>query len=212
MSLEDRLLLAAGEVSAGCHGDVGTDHAQLPLYLLSHRLCEKVIATEKSESAYLVAKQALWGRRDAEVRLGDGLTPFGEGELQSVSLCGMGGSLVEEILLADPGKVPDIVITQANRDNFKIRRWARDAGFHLVKEQMAQGHWVYEILTFHRAKGEDPAYDGISEELALFYGPRLLKARHPLLISDLKRRLGYLPEHPRNEELRRVKEALKIVR
>lgn len=201
-------MLTSTEVSDQCHGDVGTDHALLPIYLLNHQLCQKVIATEKSESACLVAKQALWGRRNAEVRLGDGLQPFQPGELQSVSLCGMGGSLIVEILESSPERIPDIIVTQANRDNHKIRSWARSHNFHLAREQMAQGHWVYEILTLHRKSGQDPSYRDVPEELAQHYGPLLLKERHPLLISDLERRLGYLPEHPKNLELKRVKEAL----
>ena len=120
MSLDPRLLRVSTEIPYGIHADVGTDHALLPIYLLNHKICEKVIATEKSHSAYRVSKQALWGKQ-AESRLGDGLAPLFAGEATSLSLCGMGGNLICEILEAEPDKVPDVVVVQANRDSHKVR-------------------------------------------------------------------------------------------
>lgn len=208
--LDERLLMVSTEVPQGVHADVGTDHALLPLYLLNNKLCTKIIATEKSPSALRVAKQALWGR-EAEVRLGDGLEPLAVGEVGSVSLCGMGGSLIEEILRTEPLKVPPVVVTQANRDNHKLRGWALEVGYHLVREQMASGRWAYQILTFQAKEGLDPAYQDIPQDLALHFGPLLLKQRHPLLKVELERRRGLHKEHPRNEDLRRVKEALSLM-
>ena len=208
--IDERLRMVSTEVVNGCHGDVGTDHAQLPLYLLNHKLVKKVVATEKSEGPMLVARQALWGR-EADVRLGDGLQPFQPGELQSLSLCGMGGSLIVEILEAHPGGIPDRAVVQANRDSWKVRKWALSTGFHLLKEQMAQGHWVYEILTFQRVPGEDPAYQQVPTELALHFGPRLLKQKHPLLLSELQRKLGYLKPHSRNQERNRIVDAMNFL-
>jgi tRNA (adenine22-N1)-methyltransferase len=210
MSLEERLLLTTTEVSPLCHADVGTDHALLPLYLLNNRICRRVIATEKSPSAFHVAKQRLWGRK-AEVRQGEGLGPIEVDEVESLSLCGMGGHLVVEILSQEPAKVPPIVVVQANRDSHKVRQWAQDAGFHVVKEQMAKGHWTYEILTFHRNQGVDKAYENVPHELALHFGPLLLSQQHPLLLEELNRRREYHHEHPQNEELRRIKEALDLL-
>ena len=206
--LEDRLLFVTTEVSREVHCDVGTDHALLPVYLLNHKLCRKIIATEKRDGPFLVAKQALWGR-EADVRLGDGLSPLQPGEAQSVSLCGMGGSLIVEILEAEPERIPPTVIVQANRDSHKVRKWGRDSGFHLKREQLAQGHWLYEILTFEKAEGKvDPAYVDVPEDIALHFGPLLLKARSPILLASLQERRTQHREHPKNLELRRIKKAL----
>jgi tRNA (adenine22-N1)-methyltransferase len=113
-----------------------------------------------------------------------------------------------EILAAEPEKVPPVVIVQANRDSRKLRRWALDTGFHLVREQMAPGRWVYEILTFHKNTSDDPAYQNVPTELALHFGPLLLKQAHPLLRAELRRREKGHKEHPRNQELRRIGAAL----
>ena len=152
----------------------------------------------------------LWGRQ-AESRLGDGLGPLLVGEVTSLSLCGMGGNLICEILEAEPEKVPDVVVVQANRDSHKVRMWAQRAGFHLVREQMVSGRWAYQILTLHRCEGPDPAYANVDLELSYYFGPRLLKDRDPVLLGELARRLARHREHPENRDLQRVKAALRFV-
>ncbi len=211
MALDERLMCVTTEVSSECHADIGTDHALLPLYLLNNGLCTRVLATEKSPNALRVAKQALWGR-NAEVLLGDGLEPLGGLEFGSLSICGMGGSNICEILEAHPDRVPDILVVQANRDSHKVRRWAWSAGMHLVREQLSQGRWLYEILTFHRCGGADPAYHGVEHELGFHFGPRLLKSADPLLKKELLRREELQQDHPRNEELQRVRQGLEFLK
>ena len=210
MALDERLMCVTTEVSSDCHADIGTDHALLPLYLLNNGLCSKVVATEKSPNALRVARQALWGR-NAEVLLGDGLEPLEGLEFGSLSICGMGGSNICEILEAHPDRVPDILVVQANRDSHKVRRWAYTAGMHLAREQLSQGRWLYEILTFHRAEGGDPAYRDVEQELGFDFGPHLLKSAHPLLKEGLLRRQSLQHDHPRNEELQRVRRALEFL-
>lgn len=205
--VEDRLVMVSTEVSPEQHADIGTDHALLPLYLLSHRLCRFVIATEKSASAFRVAKRALWGRQ-AEVRQGDGLGVLEPGEVQSVSICGLGGTLIADILSRGEERLPPRVVVQANRDSWKLRRWGLRNGFHLLREQLAEGHWLYEILTFQKAPGPDPAYFDVPLDLALHFGPHLLKERHPLRERDLCARKEYLFSRPRREDLQRVNSAL----
>ena len=207
--MEERLLCVTTEVAPGCHADIGTDHALLPLYLLNNGLCEKVVVTEKSPHAYSIARQALWGRQ-AQVLQGDGLEPLESLRVDSLSLCGMGGSNICAILEAYPDRVPDIVITQANRDSQKARRWGRAAGFHLVKEQLAEGWSLYEILTFHRKTGPDPAYNDLEEELAFYFGPHLLGSANPLLKKELDRRKSLQKKHPRNRQLQRIDRALEL--
>ncbi|MCA9781310.1 MAG: SAM-dependent methyltransferase [Candidatus Eremiobacteraeota bacterium] len=209
MALDERLMCVTTEVSPDCHADIGTDHALLPLYLLNNGICSKVVATEKSPNALRVAKQALWGR-NAEVVLGDGLEPLGEIEFGSLSICGMGGSNICEILEAHPDRVPDILVVQANRDTHKVRRWAVRSGFHLVREQLAQGRWLYEILTFRRRERADPAYQDVDHELGFHFGPHLIKSRHALLKEELLRRRELQEDHPANVELQRVTRALAI--
>lgn len=206
-ALEERLLRVSTEVSSGCHGDVGTDHGLLPLYLTRRGLCDKVIATEKSSSAYKAAKNALWGS-GVDLRFGDGLEPFEEGELQSVSLCGMGGGLAAEILKLGIPKLPSRVVVQANRDSWRVRQWGVRCGYHLIREQLIPGRWMYEVLTFEQLPGVDPAYLDTPVELGLYFGPHLLREQNKDLEVELRRRAGFLAPHPRNAELRRVRHAL----
>lgn len=206
-SLEDRLLKVCTEVSADCHADIGSDHALLPLYLLNNKISRRLLVTEKSPNAFRVARQALWGRQ-AEVFLGDGMEPLAGFEFGSVSLCGMGGSTICEILQARPELLPDTVISQANRDSHKVRRWAYRSGYHLVREQLAQGRYLYEILTFRKASGIDPAYQNIEPELAFHFGPHLLRQGAPLYVAELEQRFARQNSHPENRERVRLMKAL----
>lgn len=207
LALDARLRCVTTEVSPDCHADIGTDHALLPLYLLNHQICSRVIATERSPRAFRVARQALWGR-GAEVLLGEGLAPLEGFEVRSLSICGMGGSNICEILRAHPEFVPDTLVLQANRDAHKVRRWAFASGFHLIREQLAEGFQLFEILTFHRRSGEDPAYLGLDRELGFHFGPHLLRSKDTRLEKELQRRRALQHDHPKNRELQRIRQAL----
>ena len=192
--LEARLLAVASELEAGPHADIGADHAYLLLHLLDSGNCDKVIAIEKSRSAYYIAKGNLGHR--GEARLGDGFQCLASGEVASVSLCGIGGARIARILEEHPDRVPDLVVVQANRDSVFVRRWALGSGFHLTKEQMIPGHWNYEVLTFQRRSGEDPVYKGLDLEFALHFGPSLLHQRHELLGQNVSKEWTQFQTYP----------------
>lgn len=197
--MEERLLAVAHEIRSPRHADIGTDHGLLPLYLVQHRRCQYVIATDRSENALVRPRQLLRGY-PVEVRLGDGLDCLEEGEVDSLSLCGMGGSNIVEILEANPKKIPDHLVVQANRDSRKVRAWALESGFHLRREQLIQGTWLYTILSLSRGSDPDPAYRGVTRELGVRFGPLLLQERHPLLVEALDRRWNEFVSYPDSEE------------
>ncbi len=188
--LDARLLAVAALVEGPVVADIGTDHALLPRYLLEQGIAERVIAIEKSEGPYDVARLALQGY-NAEVRLGDGFTPLNPGEVDCACLCGLGAWLITSLLSREPRKVPPRLVLQANRDTPLMRVWARESGFHLVDEAMAEGFWNYTILALERRQGPDPAYAGIPQDLAQEFGPHLLRTRHPLLCEEVNERELY---------------------
>ncbi|AWR85326.1 tRNA (adenine(22)-N(1))-methyltransferase [Meiothermus taiwanensis] len=197
--LEPRLQAVAQEISAPTHADIGSDHALLPRYLLLSGRVERVIVVEKHRGPWENSRRALQGLC-AEVRLGDGLGPLEPGEADSLSLCGMGARLMVQILSAHPERLPPRLVLQPNDSALPLRRWALEAGYALVNEQMVQGFWRYSILTL--ARGPCTAYQGLPLEAALRYGPLLLKARHPLLWAELQARRQHLARLPQVERVR----------
>lgn len=209
--LEARLQAVAEQIRCHCHADIGSDHALLPLHLLLQGRVGRVIAVEKNPGPYERTRQALKGYK-AEARLGDGFEPLEPGEVQSASVCGMGGTRILKMLQrAQPDKIPELLLLQPSRDFHLVRGWAREHGYHLIREQMVKGHYDYVILSLRRDGGEDPAYEGVPVELGLHFGPRLLKDKHPLLLKELSRRRSYFERLVPTLELERVKRALKFI-
>lgn len=188
--LDERLLAVAGLVRGATVADIGTDHALLPRYLLQQGLASRVIAVEKNEGPWEVATQNLQGY-PAEVRLGDGFEVLQPGEVDCATVCGMGGWLIASLLSRDPARLPPRLVLQANRDTPLLRVWAGEKGYHLESEVMAPGFWNFTIVSLVRAQGPDPAYEGIERDLALEFGPHLLRQRHPLLVEDVAERERY---------------------
>ncbi len=84
--------------------DIGTDHGYIPLYALNKGLCEKAIASDINKDPLDKARlnALLEGMGDElEFRLGGGLDPIKEGEVQAVIIAGMGGNLIKDILEKD---------------------------------------------------------------------------------------------------------------
>ena len=217
-SLEPRLQTVLEWIPDGIHADIGADHAYLLGNLLHQNRIQKGIAIEKNREPFELARKNLekFGER-ADARLGDGLEPLAQDEVTSISICGMGAGLMVKILQAHPDRVPDQVITQPNDSAEPLRRWAFDHGFHVKQESLTLGFWHYPVLHFQRATGKDPAYQALDLQVALRFGPHLLKRKDPLLLNHVleqEKRLQKLGStgNPRIlQDLSCVKSALEIL-
>lgn len=205
--LDARLRAALEFIEADAHADIGSDHARLPIALVREGRAGSCLIVEKTSGPAGVARQAvaragLSGQ--IEVREGDGFAPLGRGEVDSASLTGMGANTIEAILNA-AGERPPRLVLQPNTSAAPLRVWARGNGYHLAGEALAPGFWTYAVLSLRRADGEDPAYDGLPPDLALAWGPQLLKRADALLVGQLRAqhaRLKAVGMHGRAEPAR----------
>src|SRR5690606_8294198 len=131
-------------------------HALLPCYLILNKLVPKVIAVEVNEGPYEAARRQVqrYGlERHIDVRLGDGLTVLKPGEVHSIVLAGMGGTLINTILQQGRevlAKTHQIVL-QPNVAEAKLRRWMLDNGWCLIEEELVLEHdRFYTILVAER--------------------------------------------------------------
>jgi len=191
MKLTPRLRAVAELIRAEAHADIGADHALLPRYLLTSGRARRVVVVEKHPGPYQRSRQALAGY-PAEVRLGNGLSALAAGEVDSLSISGMGALAMVAILGAYPERLPEQLALQPNDSAEPLRRWAIDSGHHLSCERLVQGYWRYSVLALTRRHGPDPAYQGLPSDPALRYGPLLLAARDPLLLTELEAERVYL--------------------
>jgi tRNA (adenine22-N1)-methyltransferase len=98
--LSPRLAAVADQVlESTVLADVGTDHAQLPAWLLAQGRIETALALDVNEGPLRRARQvAAAFPGGLYVRKSDGLTAVKPGEVGCVSIAGMGGQTVADIL------------------------------------------------------------------------------------------------------------------
>ncbi|MBO5231669.1 MAG: SAM-dependent methyltransferase [Clostridia bacterium] len=138
--LNKRLTLAAemlGQVKSVA--DIGTDHAFLPIYLIKEGLAERVIACDIAEGPLSVAKANItkYGLADKiELRLANGLLGLEPNEVDAVTILGMGGETIADILTDSPWvKNPDItLILQPMSCDDRLREYLLCEGFEIKSE------------------------------------------------------------------------------
>lgn len=190
MELSRRLQAVANLVTEGyVLADVGCDHGYIPIYLTERGICPSVIAMDVNEGPLLRAKEHVESQPDSlpiTLRLSDGLKALKPGEVQSITIAGMGGGLVMRILSdsADVVKELDECILQPQSEIDKVRAFLIQEGFSFIDEDM-----VLEDGKYYPMMKVVP--NGIQQEAwslcELRYGKLLLQKKHPILLSYLKR-------------------------
>ncbi|MCL1975703.1 MAG: class I SAM-dependent methyltransferase [Firmicutes bacterium] len=181
IKLSERLLSVARLVLPGLPAaDIGTDHSYLPVYLIINGICPSVIATEKARGPFDNACQLvelLSLSRHIDMRLGSGLTVLSAGEAATITMAGMGGYVIRDILNASPevASTSSRLVLQPQKNCSMLRRYLQETGWRIVAEDIAYDYgFYYEIIA------AEPGYMELSEDETLF-GPCLLAQPHPLL-------------------------------
>ena len=140
IGLSERLLAVAALVRGGGPlADIGTDHAYLPIYLVQNGIIPRAIASDIGEGPLANAEKAveLCGLGDRiELRLSDGLKSYRPEEVNEIVICGMGGNLIEEILLAAPWvrRRETHLVLQPMTHAEDVRRYLCENGFQINTE------------------------------------------------------------------------------
>lgn len=182
--------------------DVGSDHAYLPIYLAERGLISSAIAGEVVQGPFEssqknVSQQLLADKID--VRLANGLAAFDENDrVTAISICGMGGRLIAEILEAGKEKLNniDVLVLQPNNREDDLRRWLSKNGFVISAETlMSENDKFYEIIQAKHGNGE-------LSQLETRFGPFLGAEKSPVFKAKWLRELDKLayayscvPEH-----------------
>ncbi|HFU4025448.1 TPA: tRNA (adenine(22)-N(1))-methyltransferase TrmK [Streptococcus suis] len=152
--LSRRLEAVASYVPQGARlADVGSDHAYLPLFLVEQGRIDFAIAGEVVQGPYQSALQNVEqaGQTDMiSVRLANGLAAVElADQVTTVTIAGMGGRLIAEILEAGKDKLGSVerLVLQPNNREDDVRRWLVAHDFQLVAEEiLEENDKIYEIL------------------------------------------------------------------
>lgn len=187
MKISKRLATIAALVPPGCRlADIGTDHAYLPVYLVSDGLVTRAVAGEVNPGPFKAAGEALARvglTGQISLRFGDGLTVLAAGEVDTVVIAGMGGLTIIDILTARPEVTGALrrLILQPMQAAAPLRRWLAENGWRLVAEALVEEDGrLYEVIAAEPGQAEE--YEAILDEI----GPLLWACRHPLLKKHLE--------------------------
>ena len=130
LNLSSRLSCAASMVRRRTKiTDIGTDHAYLPAHLVMSGKCDQVLACDIGIMPLENAKRTVdkYNLQDKiSLRVSDGLKEVSPEEAEEITICGMGGTLISEILSA--------------------ASWIKKDGMHLILQPMTHSEDVRKFL------------------------------------------------------------------
>lgn len=130
-----------------CLVDCGTDHGYLPIYAIKHNLVNKAIASDNKQLPLNNAKKNIeLEKLDIETILADGL-PFLNSEMDVVSILGMGGRLITDILNRANLQYVKRLILSANSENTVLREFLEEKNFKIISEEFIKDkNKYYQII------------------------------------------------------------------
>ena len=141
--------------------DIGTDHAYLPIYLITKLGFNKIIATDISQN---VLKQAIANIQKyhledkIKIYCTDGLKDINE-KYDTIVIAGMGTNTIKNIL--GNGVLCNEIILQSNNELPNLRLFMQDLGYKIIKEEVVleKGKY-YVIIKYHEGK-EKLSYEDV---------------------------------------------------
>ena len=184
--LSKRLSCVASMVDQGVYlADIGSDHALLPIFLLEKGTISYAQAIDNKTGPYLRMKANVEeaGLSDRiQCLLSDGLQQIGE-EVDAVSICGIGGLLMCDILEKGKDNLLGVkyLYLDPHRDLAKVRAKINELGYQIMDENV-----VYEDKTFyHLIKAKKESKVSTLSEADLLFGPINRKKRSQEFLSFL---------------------------
>ena len=162
--------------------DIGADHGYLAIELAQKKFC-KVVATDKNFYPAEAARKNISAaglENFIKVRQGDGLKVLQVGEVDTICVAGMGGSLIAKIL-DDAPEILDTtarLILQPMNGTEILKNFLTLRGWFIVDEDLAEeGGIIYEIICAEKNFSDKPSKKETSPLLKKFYLQKIKKLR-----------------------------------
>ena len=170
--------------------DIGCDHGYLPIEAIRQNIVEFAIASDNKKGPYLKAKSNIDLAKlsdKIEVRLADGIGDLPD-KIDAVSILGMGGELIVQILEKANLSHIKVLILGPNSEAKQVRYFLQDNGFMIEDESFIKDHSHY-YQTIKAVKGQ--MY--ITAQEAAF-GPLNIARKNPVMIEFVNREIDTLKQ------------------
>ena len=181
--LSARLACVASLVPAGARvADIGSDHAYLPAALVLDGKIDFAIAGEVVKGPYENAVREIKDHQlEGQVipRLADGLAAIEPADkVDTITIAGMGGSLIASILEKDKNKLTGIkrLVLQPKVGESQLREWLMNNYYQIMNEKIIEeDNHIYEIIVAERS-----VVPFRYSKYELDFGPFLLENKGPV--------------------------------
>jgi len=150
--------------------DVGTDHGYLPIELIKNNKIKNAVVSDVNVGPLDNAKDNFKSNNlmdRAKFVLTDGLRDIDASVIDAVSICGMGGELILNILKNDEVKVKcfEYIVLQPMNSVDLVRRYLYENGFTIVDEDLVKDKKHFYNVLKVVPKKDDKIYDDIFFDL-----------------------------------------------
>lgn len=168
-------MIAAENKQFDCFGDVGTDHAHLPVFLLQQGICRSAIASDVNILPLKRAEANVrqYGYQDKiTLLLSDGLTKY-EKSCDVVCIAGLSGTTIVSIIddyLKNKWEQEPVFLLQPNTAICDTRKFLSHRGFFFTDERVCldKKHEYPIIKGYFTGKTNLDSGDVVSCHLGLF--------------------------------------------
>ncbi|MGL4790592.1 MAG: tRNA (adenine(22)-N(1))-methyltransferase [Anaerotignaceae bacterium] len=210
MEISMRLKTVAAQVEFETVADIGTDHGYVPIYLLKTGAIKKAIACDVNKGPLMKATENIGKNilsNFIETRLGNGLEPIKENEVETAVIAGMGGMLICDILNNPVSKTLKQLVVQPQLDIDKVRKHLHNMGFYIKNEEMLiEDGKFYTVI--NALKGEEK----YSTEEEYFFGKVNLGKKSQILKEYLEFRIKKLKEVESNLKESNTENSIKKIK
>lgn len=175
-----------------CFADIGTDHAYLPVYMCAMGKCKTAIASDIVSGPLERANATIlkFGMRDKiSVRLGPGVSTLSSDEADVVSIAGMGGLIIAQIL--EQGryvlKNATKIIVQPMTAVEDLREYLYKNNWNIEQEYLVkENDKLYNILSISSSDSNTAFEPG---DIDIFIGRHLIEDKPDLYNEYLERKI-----------------------
>ena len=175
ISLGERLRAAAKFVRQDAvFADVGTDHAYLPIFLLTEGKIERAICSDINEGPLTTARANAKGfgvYEKIEFVLTDGAESLKDKGITDIAICGMGGELIARIINDAPflkSKGIRLILEPMSRQAH-LRGYLSANGFDTVAEEYLSDSGKNYVCIVAEYDGEERSLSAVDAEIGAIH-------------------------------------------